>query len=143
MPGQGWRSKEDNTSLVNVILTQTQLRLETGCPQAFLFAHDAETLGHNDELFARDLVFLNCFCEDTLGTAIGVIIRSIPLSHCVVSRPMHSNPAPARGYNDVILTVLRPRSYAAFKIGSACSLLNIIVFMKNLHRYKSNRRLVD
>ena len=75
--------KLGHTSLINIILADPDLLLKRRRPDRWIFRYGPEALRHQHKLIARDMVGSDGFGDDTLGVAIGIVIRGIPL--CSVS----------------------------------------------------------
>lgn len=73
-----WATLEEHTELVNVILGLPQ-RAHVRQSGELLFSTHTPCLCHQNELLARDVVFLDRLADDALTVAIGVDVRGIPL----------------------------------------------------------------
>ena len=64
--------------LVHIVLARIDhMRIEHP-PDTWLFSYSAEAFAKNNQLVARDVVFLDCLANDLLRHAIGVYIGCVP-----------------------------------------------------------------
>lgn len=67
------------TALIDIILACHHFLCERACNKIWLFSDDAEALGQDLDFVPRDVVTLDCFGDDALRFAVGVIGGRVPL----------------------------------------------------------------
>jgi hypothetical protein len=65
-------------ALIHVVLRALDLRGPGDVAHAGLFTHGAVALGQDDELLARDGVFLDAPADHFFGDAVGIDVRGVP-----------------------------------------------------------------